>query len=157
MWRCLAICSRIKTPPKESSMLIRSCRRALVKALALPVLMGLCLTTAAFAADKPQIAFAPGSNSASLKGEIQGMDRDIYPITAKAGQTMRVKVSNKLKLVIFHIKMPGEDGAYLPKAGEDDDATAWEGTLPVSGAYKIIVGAMRGKDTKYTLDVQITN
>ncbi|WP_243359746.1 hypothetical protein [Fundidesulfovibrio terrae] len=138
-------------------MLIRSYRRALVKALALPAFMGLCLATAAFAADKPQIALAMGSSSASLKGEIQGMDRDTYPITAKAGQTMRVKVSNKLKLVIFHIKMPGEDGAYLPKAGEEDDATAWEGTLPVSGAYKIIVGAMRGKDTKYTLDVQISN
>jgi len=117
----------------------------------------LCLATVAVADDKPQIGFAPGANSASLKGEIQGMDRDVYPLTAKAGQTMRVEVSNKLKLVLFHIQMPGKDNAYLPKAGEEDDATAWEGTLPESGTYKIIVGAMRGKDTRYTLDVWIAN
>lgn len=126
-------------------------------ALALPLAMGLCVATAAIAGDKPQIAFAPGANSATLKGDVQGMDRDIYPITAKAGQTMQVKVSNKLKLVLFNIQLPGTEIAYLPKAGEDDDATQWEGTLPVSGTYKIIVGAMRGKDTRYSLDVQIKN
>ena len=131
--------------------------RSATTALILAILMGLCAASAAVAADKPQIAFAPGNNSVSLKGEIQGMDRDIYPVTAKAGQTMRVKVSNKLKLVLFHIQMPGKGDAYLPKAGEEDDATQWEGTLPESGTYKIIVGAMRGKDTRYTLDVQITN
>ncbi|MGE4538619.1 MAG: hypothetical protein AB7D37_16225 [Desulfovibrio sp.] len=125
-------------------------------ALALPAIIVLCLATAALAEDKPQIKFAPGANSASLKGEIQGMDRDVYPITAKAGQTMQVKVSNKQNLVLFRIQKPGNKDAYLPKAGEDDDATQWKGVLPASGAYKIIVGAMKGDDTRYTLDIQIT-
>jgi len=138
-------------------MPIQLCPRTLVKALVLASFLGVFLATAAVAGDKPRIAFAPGASGASLKGEIQGMDRDIYPITVKAGQTMRVKVANKLKLVLFHIQMPGENGGYLPNAGEDDDATQWEGKLPVSGTYKIIVGAMRGKDTRYTLDVQVTN
>jgi len=128
-----------------------------VPALILPAMLCLLIATASIADDKPQIAFAPGASSATLKGDIQGMDRDIYPVTAKAGQTMRVKVSNKLKLVLFHIQLPGKEVAYLPKAGEEDDATEWEGTLPVSGTYKIIVGAMRGKDTRYALDVRITN
>ena len=128
-----------------------------VPTLALSAILGLCLATGAFAEDKAPISFAPGANSATLKGDVQGMDRDIYPITAKAGQTMRVKVSNKLKLVLFHIQLPGKEVAYLPKAGEEDDATQWEGTLPVGGTYKIIVGAMRGNDTRYTLDVKITN
>ena len=109
------------------------------------------------AKDMKPIAFASGANSASFKGDIQGMDRDIYPITAKAGQTMKVTVKNKLKLVLFHIQVPGKAEKYLPGAGEDDDATTWQGTLPESGRYKIIVGAMKGKDTTYTLDVQITN
>lgn len=130
--------------------------RPLLKTLVLPLFMALCFATAAVADDKPQITFAPGTDKASLKGDIQGMDRDVYPITAKAGQTMRVKVSNKLKLVLFHIQLPGKEGVYLKGAGEEDDATTWEGALPASGTYKIIVGAMRGKDTKYTLDVQIT-
>ena len=57
---------------------------------------------------------------------------------------------------LFHIQKPGKKVAYLPKAGEDDDATEWKGVLPESGTYKIIVGAMRGEDTRYTLDVRIT-
>ena len=109
------------------------------------------------AEDKLPITFARGSDSASFKGDVQGLDRDIYPITAKAGQTMKVTVKNRLKLVLFHIQLPGKAEKYLPGAGEDDDATTWEGTLPVSGTYKIIVGAMRGKDTTYALDVRITN
>ena len=129
------------------------------RALALLALTGLFAfssVASARAEDKPQIKFAQGKDSATLKGDIQGMDRDIYPITAKAGQTMSVKVSNRLKLVLFHIQKPGKEVAYLPKAGEDDDATEWKGVLPESGTYKIIVGAMRGEDTRYTLDVRIT-
>lgn len=133
----------------------RSLSRVLAT-LGLPAVLALCLATVAVAGDKPQIKFAPGSDSASLHGDIQGMDRDVYPITAKAGQTMQVQVSNKRKLVLFHIQKPGRDEAYLPKAGVDDDATQWKGVLPASGTYKIIVGAMRGDDTSYTLDVRIT-
>ena len=116
----------------------------------------LLLSPAIRAKEMKSINFAPGANSASVKGEIQGMDRDTYPITAKAGQTMSVSVKNKLKLVLFHIQMPGTEVKYLPKAGEEDDATEWKGVLPVSGTYTIIVGAMRGDDSTYTLDVQIT-
>jgi len=124
--------------------------------LTLAAMMLLCLATAASATDKPRISFAPGSDSASLQGEIQGMDRDVYPITAKAGQTMQVTVANAHKLVLFRIQKPGTAESYLPKAGEDDDATQWQGVLPASGTYKIIVGAMRGDDTHYTLTVRIT-
>jgi len=137
-------------------MLKKQNRRHCLSALALPLLLALCVATAATAGDKSQIKFAPGADNASLKGEIQGMDRDVYPITAKAGQTMQVKVFNKRKLVLFRIQKPGKGEVYLPKAGEDADATQWEGALPESGTYKIIVGAMRGDDTSYTLDVRIT-
>jgi hypothetical protein len=118
---------------------------------------GLLSPEALPAKDMKPIAFAAGTTSASFKGDIQGMDRDIYPITAKAGQTMKVTVTNRLKLVLFHLQLPGKAERYLPGAGEEDDATTWQGTLPESGTYKIIVGAMRGKDTTYTLDVAITN
>lgn len=121
------------------------------------LLLAIACVGVAFATDKPAIVFAPGTNSASVKGEIQGMDRDIYPITAKACQTLQVSVKNKLKLVLFRLQLPGSEEKYLPKAGEEDDATEWKGKLPVSGTYAIVVGAMRGKDTKYTLDVQITD
>jgi len=120
--------------------------------------LAVCLffSTTIRAKEMKPIHFAQGTNSASVKGDIQGMDRDTYPITAKAGQTMSVAVKNKLKLVLFRIQLPGAEEKYLPKAGEEDDATEWKGVLPVSGTYTIVVGAMRGNDTKYTLDVQIT-
>lgn len=131
-------------------------RHRVFMAFVLTSLMVLCLAASGGAEDKAQLKFAPGTDSASVNGEIQGMDRDIYPIAAKAGQTMQVQVSNKQKLVLFRIQKPGAKEAYLPKAGEDDDATQWKGVLPASGTYKIIVGAMRGDDTRYTLDVRIT-
>lgn len=130
--------------------------RCALAALVLTGAVALFAATAAMAEDKPQIVFAQGADSAVRKGEIQGMDRDIYPITAKAGQTMSVKVTNRLNLVLFHLQKPGKAEAYLPKAGTEDDATEWKGVLPVSGAYKIIVGAMRGDDSRYTLEVRIT-
>ncbi len=136
--------------------MFHGCISRVMAAMTLPAILALCLATAAFAEDKPQVKFAPGADNASLKGEIQGMDRDIYPVTAKAGQTMQVKVTNKHKLVLFRIQKPGQEEAYLPKAGEEDDATEWKGVLPVSGTYKIVVGAMRGNDTHYTLNVRIT-
>ena len=113
------------------------------------------LSSNAWATDKPAIQFKPGATSAKISGEIMGMDRDIYPITAKAGQTLRVEVKNSKKLVLFHIQLPGTEEKYLTKAGPDDDATTWQGKLPADGTYKIIVGAMRGSDTRYTLQVQI--
>jgi len=38
-------------------------------------------------------------------------------------------------------------GETLPGAGEEDDATAWNGVLPVSGKYLIVVGGTRGNAT----------
>jgi len=137
-------------------MTTRSRIRRFASACILSAFAALCLAGAALAEDKAPIAFAPGADSASVKGEIQGMDRDVYPITAKAGQTMTVKVSNPENLVLFRIQKPGEEEVYLPGAGEDDDATTWEGKLPESGAYKIVVGAMQGNDTTYSLNVRIS-
>lgn len=128
-------------------------RHAIAGLMALLLLVGLVGTVPA--AEKPAIKFAPGATKATVKGEIQGMDRDTYPITAKAGQTLRVSVKNRLKLVLFRIQLPGGEEKYLRGAGESDDATAWKGALPVSGTYTIVVGAMRGDDTRYTMDVHL--
>lgn len=117
--------------------------------------LGVICSGNVYASDKPAIQFAPGKTSAILSGEIAGMDRDIYPITAKAGQSMRVEVKNRAKLVLFRIQLPGAEEKYLPKAGEEDDATSWHGKLPKDGKYLIVVGAMRGNDTRYKLHVEI--
>jgi len=117
--------------------------------------MGLPVARPALAVDKPAIKFAPGTSGATVTGEISGMDRDTYPIVGAAGQTMEVSVKNSAKLVLFHIQTPEGEGHYLPGAGEEDDATTFKGTLPQGGRYVILVGAMRGRDTRYTLTVSI--
>lgn len=122
---------------------------------ALAALLGLLLALPCLAGDQPAIRFAPGASSASMKGEIQGGDRDVYPVTAKAGQTMKVTLANKSKALVFRVLLPGGgDEDCVKGAGPEDDATAWEGKLPKDGTYQIMVGG-RGKDTRYTLTVEI--
>ncbi len=131
-----------------------------VRCLALALALGVgsvFAASGAWAVDKPAIQFAPGASSATVKGEIAGMDRDTYAVTAKAGQTMSVSVKNKAKLVLFHIQTPEGEGHYLPGAGEEDDAVTFTGKLPASGKYVIIVGAMKGNDTRYELTVSVKN
>jgi hypothetical protein len=108
------------------------------------------------ATDQPEIKFVGTATQVVLKGECQGMDRDIYPLEGKAGQTLKVTVKNRLKLVLFRLQMPGTVEKYLPKAGEEDDATTWSGKLPVDGKYLIVVGAMKGADSRYTLQVNLS-
>ena len=45
-------------------------------------------------------------------------------------------------------------GNYLPGAEDGTDIKRWEGYLPSTGDYKIIVGSTRG-GTEYTLKVTI--
>lgn len=45
-------------------------------------------------------------------------------------------------------------GQTLPGAGALADATTWNGTLPTSGKYRIVVGGTRGNAT-YRLTVEI--
>jgi len=132
-----------------------------VRCLALAAVLALAgvavFAAPSLAVDKPAIQFAPGASSATVKGEIAGMDRDTYAVTAKAGQTLEVSVKNKARLVLFHIQTPEGEGHYLPGAGEEDDAASFTGTLPKSGKYVIIVGAMKGNDSRYELTVSIRN
>jgi hypothetical protein len=121
----------------------------------LALALGPLCCAAALATDQPEIKFAAGASKIALKGVINGMDRDIFPITGKAGQSLSVSVKNSKKLALFRIQLPGTEEKYLPKAGEEDDATSWSGKLPVDGKYLIVVGAMRGSDGRYTLNVEL--
>jgi hypothetical protein len=112
-----------------------------------------------------EIRFSAGSNSATVSQSVIRGDRDLYSITAKAGQTMEISITSKEDNAVFAIFQPGskpvkEDGitevkgTALPKAGDKDDARSWSGKLPESGKYWIIVGGTRGNAT-YKLKVTI--
>ncbi|WP_295387265.1 hypothetical protein [uncultured Thiodictyon sp.] len=111
------------------------------------------------------IHFPRGQSAATLSNSVVRGDRDRYDITAKAGQTMTVKIRSVENNAVFTLYQPGyqaktEDGmpmiegAALDGAGEGDDAMQWQGTLPASGTYLIEVGGTRG-NASYKLTVGI--
>ena len=99
-----------------------------------------------------RIKFARGKSSAVLSNSVIRGDEDTYIVGAKAGQKMSVKITSVESNAAFFIEKPG--GGYLKNAGEGDDQTAWTGTLPGDGDYKIIVAGTRGNAT-YKLSVTI--
>ena len=98
------------------------------------------------------IQFAKGKNSAIIDGGVVRADADIYLLHAKDGQKMAVQIGAVEDNAVIQILSPKK--RYLPGAGEYDDAKAWQGVLPVSGKYKIIVRGARGNAT-YQLKIVI--
>ena len=112
-----------------------------------------------------EIRFPAGSASAKAEGAVIRGERDLYSLTAKAGQTMEVSISALEDNAVFAIFKPGSTatvkdgfteitGEAVSKASETDDAKTWKGTLPTSGKYLIVVGGTRGNAT-YKLKVTI--
>jgi hypothetical protein len=130
------------------------------------LLVGAFLAGVGQAAVVKEVQFAKGSNSALLQNSVIRGERDQYFLTAKAGQKMEVSITALEKNAAFAIYQPGYKagkdadgileikGATLQGAGEVDDATAWNGVLPSSGKYLILVGGTRGNAT-YKLKITI--
>jgi hypothetical protein len=134
--------------------------RIIVFLLFAGLLAGVC-----YAGVRKEIHFSPGSASATIEGAAIRGERDVYYITAKAGQTPEVRISAVENNAVFAIFKPGSvatekdgfteiTGEAMPKAGEADDTQTWIGTLPVTGKYLIVVGGTRGNAT-YKLSVTI--
>jgi hypothetical protein len=135
------------------------CNSAGMKSL--PALAVLLLPLVAFAqgvtALPPMtvITFAPGSNTATVKGQLMPGGRNLYYVQAKAGQTMNVSIVAAAPIA-FQVYNPettvarAADGSpvitgkTLPDAGPNDNAQAWIGALPRDGNYLIAVGAGLG-------------
>jgi hypothetical protein len=100
-----------------------------------------------------RIRFARGSSSAVVEGAVIRGDMDRYILGARAGQEMTVSITSEEDNAVFHIYRPGAKKG-LEGAGEDQDATEWSGSLPVSGDYIIVVGGTRGNAT-YRLSVKV--
>ena len=99
-----------------------------------------------------RISFDAGESSATVSGGVIRGERSVYVIGAKSGQLMSVEITSLEDNAVFQIKTPG--GKFLSYAGDGDDATDWNGQLPESGDYKIIVGGTRG-NASYKLTVSI--
>jgi hypothetical protein len=102
---------------------------------------------------KKKVRFARGTSSTKIKGAVIRGDRDRYYLSAKAGQTMSVKITSLEKNAVFQIYFAGEQES-LSGAGEEDGAMNWSGRLTDDNEYVIVVGGTRG-NAIYTLTISI--
>ena len=102
---------------------------------------------------RKRLKFARNASSTSVDGAVIRGESDVYIIGARKGQHMTVKVTSVEDNAVFQL-MRSDDDSYLDGAGEIDDATTWEGDLPGTGDYEIVVGPSRGNAT-YSLFVSI--
>lgn len=93
-----------------------------------------------------RISFKRGATSAIVSGTVAKGGPDFYLVSAKAGQTLSVKVTGKVSFGIFS----GDE-----RITEDDGSKTWSGELPADGDYQIKVFSEGGAQN-YSLTVSIS-
>lgn len=93
------------------------------------------------------ITIPQGSNSTVVKNSVIRGERDVYQIKVKQGQQLLINITSTEKNAVFEVIDP--NGVNL-----QNEATAWQARLTVTGKYKIIVGGTRGNAT-YKMQVRI--
>jgi hypothetical protein len=112
-----------------------------------------------------EINFAKGKSAATLDGSVVRGEVKYYTLRARKGQRMSATITAPENNAVFRIYRPGYEftpdqsaltatGASLQGAGETDDSARWEGELPSTGKYLIVVGATRG-NTTYRLNISV--
>lgn len=109
------------------------------------------------AQDVREIRFAPATDSATLSDAVERGSRHYYSFVARKGQAADIHLTAIESNAAFTLWRPGAvpragqdadiQGRPLPGAGEGADATRWQGRLPDSGRYLIVVGPTRGNAT----------
>jgi len=118
---------------------------------------GLLVALPAAAQQTTNVAFAKGTSSATLKGSITGDQDHTYFVDARAGQTMRVKLTATKGSAEMNVFAPGNDTALTVGAIDPYDFTT---VLPVNGRYRVQVYQMRafarrGATADYTLTIGV--
>jgi hypothetical protein len=128
--------------------------RTLFTAIAAAALL---MALPASAQQTTNVAFAKGASSATLKGSIKGDQDHSYLIDARAGQTMKVKLTSTKGSAEMNVFAPGNDTAISLGAVDPYNVTA---VLPTTGRYKVQVyqmraSARRGETANYTLTIGV--
>lgn len=100
-----------------------------------------------------RIKFRKGESSATIESGIARGESDSYLVGASRDQYMVVTIISVEDNAVFQI-VDRKTGDYLPGTEEGVDARRFEGYLPSTGDYKIIIGSTRG-GADYTLKVSI--
>jgi hypothetical protein len=105
------------------------------------------------------VQFAAGANSATVKGTVKGYDSVDYTLTAKAGQTMSVKMTTTNASSYFNVLPPGSTGEAIFIGSSEGNN--YSGVLPASGKYTVRVylmrnAARRNETASYSVSFKIT-
>jgi len=114
----------------------------------------LLLIVCAFSVNSQErIKFAKGEYFTNIEGGVARGEVYSYVVGASKGQFMTITIMSPEDNAVFYI-LRTDTWQYLAGATEDNPTTRWEGTLPTSGDYQIVVGSNRG-GSDYTLQVVI--
>ncbi len=96
-----------------------------------------------------RLSFQPGATNVAVQGSVaQGSSTD-YLVKASAKQFMMVILSSANQALVLQVRSP--DGTILAPASQN--LTFWQGTLPLSGDYRVSVVS---KGNSGTFDMNIT-
>ncbi|CAB3798724.1 hypothetical protein LMG28688_04789 [Paraburkholderia caffeinitolerans] len=120
------------------------------------------LTLPASAADKvttEAVHFTQGASSATMKGSFSGYDSVQYTLSARAKQTLHVKIAGSSN-ANFNVFSPGDVPGAAQALGAGATGTDWRGELPADGQYTVQVyqmraSARRGAKVPYTITFDI--
>jgi hypothetical protein len=106
-----------------------------------------------------RVKFERGASSAVIEGSITGYQIVDYVLGASRGQYMNVSMATKNTAAYFNILAPGENEAAFFNGSVSENQ--YEGTLPVTGDYKIRVylmrsAARRNEKANYRLEMIVT-
>lgn len=101
------------------------------------------------------VSFAKGSSSATMKGNLGGYDSVNYTLSARAGQTMTVKIAGSAN-ANFNVFKPGDVPGNATALGSGSVGANWSGALPATGKYTVQVfqmraSARRGEQVPFTV------
>lgn len=99
------------------------------------------------------IRFPKGKSSKTINYAVLRDEVIIYKLRAKGGQRLSVKITSIEKNATFSIQQP--NGDFITRSGDEFDVMVWNGVLPVTGEYNIIVSPTRGNaDYRMTVSVK---
>jgi hypothetical protein len=119
--------------------------------------------TVAIAADDTRtegVQSAHGAISATVEGRIVGRETLDYLLGARAGQYANISMATDNGANYFNIIAPGESDIAFFNSSTASGGNQYEGTLPVTGNYKVRVylmrsAARRGEVANYRLEMII--
>lgn len=87
------------------------------------------------------LAIASGQGTTSIQGRVQGYAHVDYRLSARAGQTLRIRMATRHGANYFNVLPPGSGDIAMFADGNPDNA--FERVLPDDGVYLVRVYLMR--------------